>query len=250
MKHTHLRIAVLSALALLLSVFAGQPPARSQSMSQEEFGQRVRDYLLTHPEVVVEALQAFEARQKQAQEEAAKAAFAARAEEVFRDPASPVGGNTEGSVTLVEFFDYNCPYCRQMVPVMAQAVAADPQLRIVYKEFPILGPDSIFAAKAALAANLQGGYAKFHKALFEVRGKVTEAAVLKVAADVGLDVERLKTDMRSAAIRDSVDRNLQLAQDLRITGTPGFIAGDQILRGAVDLATLTRLIEQAKSNEQ
>ncbi|SMH26153.1 DsbA family protein [Mesorhizobium australicum] len=245
-RRTHPRTVIWFALALLLSLFAGQQQSIADSMPKEEFEQRVRDYLLAHPEAVVEALQAYDARQKQAQEDAAKAALTARAEEIFRDPASPVGGNVEGSVTLVEFFDYNCPYCRQMMPVMEQAVAADPQLRIAYKEFPILGPDSVFAAKAALAANLQGGYAKFHKALFEVKSRITEAVVLKVAANVGLDVERLKTDMEGTAIRDTVDRNLQLAQDLGITGTPVFIAGDQILGGAVPLATLTQLIEQAK----
>jgi protein-disulfide isomerase len=248
-RRTHLQAVIWFTFAFLLGVLAGQQQAIADSMPKEEFEQRLRDYLLAHPEVVVEALQAYEARQKQAQEDAVKAALAARADEVFRDPASPVGANVEGSITLVEFFDYNCPYCRQMVPLMAKAEAAEPQLRIVYKEFPILGPGSIFAAKAALAANLQGGYTKFHKALYEVRGRVTEAVVLEVAADVGLDVGRLKTDMQSAAIQASVDRNLQLAQDLGITGTPAFIAGDQILGGAVDLATLTQLIEQARPHE-
>jgi protein-disulfide isomerase len=242
----HLRVIVWSAFALLLSVVALQAPAFADSMPREEFERRVRDYLLANPEVVMEALQTLDARQKQAEEDAAKAVLAASAEEIFRDPASPVGGNAEGSVTLVEFFDYNCPYCRQMVPVMAQAEAADPQLRIVYKEFPILGPDSIFAARAALAAERQGSYTKFHKALFGVKGRVTEAVVLKVAADVGLDVARLKTDMQSPEIQASIDRNLELAQTLNINGTPGFIAGKQILHGATDLAKLTHLIEQAR----
>jgi protein-disulfide isomerase len=244
----HLRVIVWFAFALLLSVVV-QAPAFAEGMSQEEFERRVHDYLLANPQVVVEALQSFDARQKQAEEDAARAVLTARAEEIFRDPASPVGGNAVGSVTLVEFFDYNCPYCRQMVPVMAQAEAADPQLRIVYKEFPILGPDSIFAARAALAADRQGAYTKFHKALFGVKGRVTEAVVLKVAADVGLDVARLKTDMQSPEIQASIDRNLQLAQTLNINGTPGFIAGKQILHGATDLAKLKQLIEQARTDE-
>ena len=101
-----------------------------------------------------------------------QAVLKSRADEIFRDPDSPVGGNPDGDVTLVEFFDYNCPYCRQMVPVMAQAESADPQLRIVYKEFPILGPNSKLAAKAALATRKQGKYLAFHKALYQVRGTV------------------------------------------------------------------------------
>jgi protein-disulfide isomerase len=136
-----------------------------------------------------------------------------------------------------------------MMPIMAQAEAADPELRIVYKEFPILGPDSTFAAKAALASHRQGGYVKFHRALYQVKSRVTEAVVLKAAAEAGLDVERLKADMESPEIKASIDRNLQLAQALNINGTPGFVAGKQILHGATDLATLMQAIEQARKEE-
>ncbi|TGS55540.1 DsbA family protein, partial [Mesorhizobium sp. M3A.F.Ca.ET.201.01.1.1] len=113
--------------------------------------------------------------------------------------------------------DYNCPYCRMMAPIMEQAVADDPQLKIVYKEFPILGPDSVFAAKAALAADKQGKYAAFHKALYATKTRVTEAVVLKTAAEAGLDVERMKADMRQPDIQALIDRNTELAQALRIT---------------------------------
>lgn len=221
-RHMRLRVALWSAFALFLSILALQPPALADSMPRDEFERRVHDYLLAHPEVVMEALQTLQARQKEAAEKEAQAVLTARAEEIFRDPASPVGGNAQGSVTLVEFFDYNCPYCRQMMPIMAQAEAADPELRIVYKEFPILGPDSTFAAKAALASHRQGSYVKFHRALYQVKGRVTEAVVLKAAAEAGLDVGRLKTDMESPEIKASIDRNLQLAQALNINGTPGF----------------------------
>lgn len=245
----HLRVIIWSAFALLLNAVLWATPAAADSMPKEEFDQRVRDYLLANPEVVMEALQTLDARQKQAEEDAAKAVLTARADEIFRDPASPVGGNAQGDATLVEFFDYNCPYCRQMMPIMAQLEAADAQLRIVYKEFPILGPDSIFAAKAALAANSQGGYVKFHKALYEVKGRVTEAAVLKVAAEAGLDVARLKTDMQNPEIQASIDRNRKLAEALNINGTPGFVAGEQILHGATDLETMKQLIEQAREEK-
>jgi protein-disulfide isomerase len=246
---TYLRVIIWFALALLLSAIAFQAPVRADSMPQAEFEQRVRDYLLAHPEVVVEALQAYDARQREAQEDQIRAVLAERADEILRDPVSPVGGNAQGNVTLVEFFDYNCSYCRQMMPIMAQVEAADPELRIVYKEFPILGPDSTFAAKAALASHRQGGYVKFHRALYQVKSRVTEAVVLKAAAEAGLDVERLTTDMESPEIQASIDRNLQLAQALNINGTPGFVAGKQILHGATDLATLMQAIEQARKAE-
>ncbi|MBI2586926.1 MAG: DsbA family protein [Rhodospirillales bacterium] len=224
-------------------------PGVATDMPRDEFERRVRAYLLDNPEVIVEAVQRLQERQKTADADGAQAALKARADEVFRDPMSPVGGSSTGDVTLIEFFDYNCPYCRKVAPVMAEAEAADPRLRIVYKEFPILGPNSIFAAKAALAAHLQGRYVALHKALMAAKANVDEGAVLAAAAKVGLDVERLKVDMREAAIQDSIDRNLALAQALRINGTPGFVVGDRILRGATDLATLQGLIREARKKD-
>ncbi|MDX8512683.1 DsbA family protein [Mesorhizobium captivum] len=219
-------------------------------MSQDQLDQRIHDYILAHPEVLVQALQSLDERQRQAEAAEARKVLKARAADIFHDKQSPVGGNAQGNVTLVEFFDYNCPYCRMMAPIMDQAVAGDPQLRIVYKEFPILGPDSVFAAKAALAAERQGKYTAFHKALYGSRTRVTEAAVLKIAADAGLDVERMKIDMQQRDIQASIDRNTELAQALGITGTPGFVVGDQIFPGATDLATMKKLIEQARNRRK
>lgn len=248
------RTLLLTALAgwfLLNPGFQGvQGPAfAAGEMSQDQLDQKIHDYILAHPEVLVQALQSLDERQREAEAAQAKDTLKARGDDIFRDKQSPVGGNAEGNVTLVEFFDYNCPYCRLMAPIMDQAVADDPQLKIVYKEFPILGPDSLFAAKAALAADKQGKYAAFHKALYGARTRVTEAAVLKVAGEVGLDVERMKTDMQQPDIQALIDRNAELAQALRITGTPGFVAGDQIFPGATDLATLKKLIEQARAGK-
>ncbi|MER8715516.1 DsbA family protein [Mesorhizobium sp. M0815] len=236
------------ATAWLALGLHGQTIAAGE-MSQDQFDQRIHDYILAHPEVVMEALQSLDARQREAAAKEAKAALAAKADDIFRDPASPVGGNAEGDVIMVEFFDYNCPYCRQVAPILAQAVADDPQLKIVYKEFPILSTDSVFASKAALAAMRQGKYMAFHKALYAVKTRVTEAVVLKVAADVGLDVAKLKTDMQRPDIQASIDRNTQLAQALKISGTPSFVVGEQIFPGATDLATMKKLIEQARNSK-
>lgn len=241
-----LMLVIATAWLALAPGLHGQAIAAGE-MSQDEFDKRVHDYILANPEVVMQALQSLDARQRDADAKEAKAVLAAKADEVFRDPASPVGGNAQGNVTMTEFFDYNCPYCRQVAPIMAQAAADDPQLRIVYKEFPILGPDSVFAAKAALAADKQGKYAAFHKALFGTKTRVTEAVVLKIAAEAGLDVSRLKTDMQHPDIQASIDRNVALAQALKINGTPGFVVGDQIFPGATDLATMKNLIEQARA---
>jgi protein-disulfide isomerase len=132
---------------------------------------------------------------------------------------------------------------------MSEAEAADPQLRIVYKEFPILGPNSVHAAKAALAAHRQGRYLALHQALMQADGTADADLALAVAAEIGLDLERLKADMDDPVIQEAIDRNLALAQALRITGTPGFVVGRQILRGAVDLKTLQQVISNARAKQ-
>ena len=226
-------------------------PAVAADISQDEFEQRVRNYLLAHPEVVGEALNRLEAKRGELDAAAARAALRDHAAEVFQDPDSPVSGNSNGNVTLVEFFDYNCPYCRAMLPLMTQAEAADPWLRVVYKQFPILGPDSVFAAKAALAANRQGKYVDFHRALYQVRGHVDAAKVLELAATVGLDVQRMKADMQEQAIESELDKNGKLGELLHITGTPGFVIGDLVTIGATtDFDALQALIAKGRSRQQ
>ena len=248
----------VGSLILLLAAgawFAFEAEFRSEhggaqlaaDMPQDEFERRVRAYLLEHPEVIAEAIERLEARRGTQEATEAQAVLKSRAGEVFRDPDSPVGGNPNGDVTLVEFFDYNCPYCRQVAPVMLEAEAADPKLRLVFKEFPILGPNSTFAAKAALAAHKQGKYLAFHHALMKVRGAIDAAKVLEVAAAAGLDVERLKAEMESPTIRALLEKNLDLARVLRIKGTPGFVVGDTVVTGASDLKGLQALIGEARN---
>ena len=226
--------------------FHGSSSNATTETASNAFEKRVRDYLLKNPEVIMEAVGRLEARTRATEESEAQKTLRAQADEVFRDPASPVGGNPAGDVTMVEFFDYNCPYCRKVESVVRETEAGDPKLRIVYKEFPILGPNSVFAAKAALAADRQGHYVAFHKALMQVHGPADEASTLRVAAEIGLDMTRLKADMADATIQLAIDHNLQLAQALRIPGTPGFIVGQQIMRGATDTATLRSLIDKAR----
>lgn len=213
---------------------------------QDAFESRVREYILRNPEVIVEAMQRLQARQRADEDAEVRSTLRTRADELLRDPESPVGGNVAGDVTLVEFFDYNCPYCRRVAPAMAEAETADKNLRIVYKEIPILGPNSVFAAKAALAAQRQGKYVEFHKALMSASGIADETRVLSIAGRVGLDIGRLRKDMQDGAIQASIDRNLALAQALRINGTPSFVAGETILRGAAELGALQSMIRKAR----
>ena len=220
------------------------------TMSKDEFDRRVHEYLLAHPEAVAEAINRLEAQQRDQESKQGQAALQSHADEVFRDAGDPVGGNRTGDATLVEFFDYNCPYCKQMAAVMTQTELGDPRLRIVYKEFPILGPDSLFAAKAALAANKQGKYVAFHRALYQVRGHVDASKVLEIAKTAGLDIERLKADMQMPEIGTQIDKNIKLAQALGINGTPGFAIGDKILVGATDLKSLQATIAAARKDQK
>jgi protein-disulfide isomerase len=261
LKFTGRRFGFL-LLPLLLIIAAGawylldpgfragqQPTTASENLPQDAFERRVRDYLVANPEVIVEAMQNLERRQREAEQTEAQAALTAHRDELLNSPESPVGGNPQGDVTMVEFFDYNCPYCRQVAPAMVAAEDGDPQLRIVYKEFPILGPNSVFAARAALAARRQNLYPQFHKAMMQVSGSADEAQVIAVAEEIGLNLEQLRTDMQDPAIDAEIERNLALARALRINGTPGFVIGDEILRGATDLRTMQRLIGQARKDQ-
>ena len=245
-----------ATLTLILTVSAAIPPAPAAEptaegsavgMTAEELDRHIREFLLENPEVVIEAIQTYQARQRAAQAEQAKAAVAARSEELLRDPGAPVGGNPEGDVTVVEFFDYNCPYCKVAAPLLAEAESGDPDLRIVYKELPVLGPVSAFAARAALAAREQGQYEAFHRALMGAPGRLTEDKVMKIAQSVGLDTERLEADMEDPELQAILDRNLGLARAIGVTGTPGFVVGENVQQGVPsDLQTLQQWVDDAR----
>jgi protein-disulfide isomerase len=243
-------ILLVTALGMGEAIAQPAPPMSSKTAELDPFEQRVREYLLKNPEVIMEALQVLQERQRVAEAENLKRAIAEHSEEILKDPAAPVGGNPDGDVTRVEFFDYNCPYCRRVAPTVTALEEADPDVRLIYKEFPILGPGSQFAARAALASRRQGKYVAFHNALMQATGQVTEATVMKVAREVGLDTGQLRADVQDPAIDEAIARNLQLADALGITGTPSFIIGEEVVPGAVDLRTLQSLIAQARRGQE
>lgn len=206
----------------------------------------VHDYLLRNPQVIMDAVEQLEQKRNDEAQAAAKSAMADHRDELLHDPDSPVAGNPNGDVTIVEFFDYRCPYCKQVEPSLAELRKEDRKLRFVYKEFPILGPDSVIASHAALAARKQNKYQALHDALLAAHGRLDEPTVLQIAADSGLDAKRLKADMGSPEIETIISRNMELAHVLNINGTPGFLIGDQLVPGAVDLNTLKKLVAEAR----
>jgi protein-disulfide isomerase len=206
----------------------------------------IHDYLMQNPDVLIDALRAAEAKANRDADAKAALVLKDRRSEVFDDPATPVGGNPQGDVTIVEFFDYRCPYCKQVQPTLQTLLDQDRRLRFVYKEMPVLGPSSVLAAHAALAAQRQDKYEAFHTAMMAAKGQITEDVVYKVAGSVGLDLDRLKRDMAAPEIERAVKANLALASALDIRGTPGFIIGEHIVPGAIDLDALKNLIEEAR----
>jgi len=242
----------LWALCLWLSALVALMPSGPAEAAELAPDQRqaiegiIRDYLRKNPEVLLDALQAAEDKMKGEAHDKASAVLNARRHEVFDDPDAPVAGNPQGNASLVEFFDYRCPYCKQVVPSLEALLAEDRQLRLVYKEFPVLGPDSVTAARAALAARKQDKYDAMHRALMAQKGQLDEAAVFRVASSVGLDVERLKRDMAAPDIDRMIKANTSLASALDIRGTPGFVIGDEIVPGAISLQALKQLIDTAR----
>jgi protein-disulfide isomerase len=241
----------IGTLTLCCLAVAAVPlrPAGAAELAPEqrrEIESIIHDYLLQHPEVLIEAMRAAEEKVKTEAGEKAKQVLVARRSEIFDDPGTPVGGNPKGDVTLVEFFDYRCPYCKQVQPRLQELLAGDRQLRIAYKEFPILGQVSTTAARAGLAAQRQGKYEAFHDAMMAASGQITEDTVYQVADSVGLDVDRLKRDMSSPPIDAVLKANRALAEALDITGTPGFVIGDQIVPGAIELSSLRDLVAGAR----
>ena len=241
-------IQFLACLLALLAVTARPVPAADPSAppSREAIEQIVRDYLIAHPEVIAEALRALEDRQQAEQRQRLAEAIRAHRDELLADPGAPVGGNAQGDVTVVEFFDYRCPHCRHMAPTVTQLVRDDSKIRRVYKELPILGPESVFAARAALAAHAQGKYGALHEALMAASEPLTQESIMGIASRVGLDTARLRQDMESSEITARLRRNHALAQALGVRGTPALVVGDELVPGAVDLATLAQLVERAR----
>jgi protein-disulfide isomerase len=241
-----LRSAVLAAIFAIALVLPSGLLAQEFSQDQrDELGQIIRDYLIENPEVLREVIQALERKEEAASAAAATAAISERGAEIYRSEDDLVAGNPEGSVTMAEFFDYNCGFCKRAMSDVLALIESDDDLRVVFKEWPILGEGSRFAARAALASRRQGKYWEFHLALMETRS-VNDVTTLEVAERIGLDVEQLKADMERPEVSAVIDRNMRLAAALGIQGTPAFFIDDQAIAGAVGHDVLSQVIGQVR----
>lgn len=222
--------------------------AAAQNLTEDQVKQIALEAILENPEILVEAFAILEERREAAQLAASAQALQSQRALLENDPNAPTVGDANASATIVEFFDYNCPYCKRAAADVKALLAADSDVRVVYREWPILGEASVFAARAALAARAQGKYEEMHWALMELRGRAEEASVLAAARDIGLDVDQLLVDMQSEEITAHITASRGLAQDLGFTGTPAFVIGQALVPGAVGLSDLQSLVAQARED--
>jgi protein-disulfide isomerase len=241
------RIAFAAAAVSL--AFAGSAPVLADSFStdqREEIGTIIKDYLLSHPEVMQDVMAELEKRQQSADAEKHRAAVAENKTALFSSPHQVVLGNPQGNVTMVEFFDYNCGYCKRAMADMLDLIKADGNLKFVLKEFPVLGEGSVEAARVAVAARMQDGtgkkYIEFHQKLLGGRGAADKMRALAVAKEVGFDMPRLERDMGSDEVKKTIEENMKLAEALGVSGTPSYVVGEEVVVGAVGLDSLREKI--------
>ncbi len=234
-------------VSMLVVAAPSDGPAATE-LPREEVEAMVKEYLLREPEIIMQAIEELQRRRDAQAAVGQRERLAGAQDALVADSRDPVLGNPDGDVTLVEFFDYRCGYCRIMAEPMQALLADDPDLRVVMKEFPILGPDSLLASRAALAAHRQGGYEAMHWALL-AENRIDEAVIRRLAEAQGLDVDQLLADMQAEPIAAHIQDNIRLAQGLNINGTPSFVIGETVLPGAVPVERLAGLVADVRAAE-
>lgn len=216
---------------------------------KDELGTIIREYIMDNPEILFEAAEEHRANQENRQ----NAAFDEKREEysefLYDNDGSPSVGSPDADIVIVEFFDYNCGYCKRALSDVQNLIESDDNIRFVFKEMPILSPASLEAAKWALAADKQGKYFEYHQALMTMAGAKSEENLARAAEDLDLDVEQMKEDANSPAIAALIDKNLAVAQDLGIRGTPAFIIDDYLARGYLGLDGMKQIIAETRENK-
>ena len=244
---------LIAPALLALALGAASQAATAQGVSnvqRSDIEKIVREYLLKNPEVLEEAMNELSKRQAAADAEKHQASIAKNAEAIFNSPRGVQLGNKDGDVTFVEFFDYNCGYCKRAMTDMLDLMKADPKLKVVLKEFPVLSQGSVEAAQVAVAVRMQDPtgkkYLDFHQKLLTGRGAADKARALAAAKEAGLDMAKLEKDLGSNEVKATLEENLKLADSLGMNGTPSYVIGKQIVIGAVGLEALREKIATAR----
>src|SRR5579859_3292791 len=236
----------LLALTLVLAPVRGQAADELTPAQTDQVNKLIHDYFMNNPKALIEAIEHAEASAKQDEQSQTKALLQTHREELEQDPTSPVLGNPKGDVTIVEFFDYRCPYCKLTAPTLQTLIGQDPKVRLVMKEFPILGKESVFASRIALVVKKHGKYAEFHQAMFALKTKVDDDKTLEVVKSLGLDPAQVKKEADASDIDAILKHNYDLAHELNLNGTPAFVIGDTLLPGAVELKDFQSAVATAR----
>jgi protein-disulfide isomerase len=246
------RPALLASMAAVALLFAA-PASAQQAFSDDQkhaIEGIVKDYLMAHPEVLQDAMAALDKRQQEADAEKARTSIKDNNATLFNSPHQVVLGNPQGTTTMVEFFDYNCGYCKRALPDMMTLLKTDPNIKFVLKEFPVLGEGSVDAAHVAVAARMQDPtgkkYIEFHQKLLGGRGPADKARALAVAKEVGFDMTRLEKDLTSDEVKTTIDEDMKLADALGVNGTPSYVIGGDLVVGAVGLDALKEKLAAAQ----
>jgi protein-disulfide isomerase len=237
---------VCIGLAMLLCSGSLRGQDASTTLSKADIEKIVREYIIAHPEVLMESVHGQRERERLEAQRRSKDAVTANRRELFNDPLSPVTGTASAEVTIVQFFDYKCGYCRSVSPTLSSLLEKHKNVRMVYKELPILGADSQMASRAALAAAKQGAYLPFHRELMKLSGPITPATIADIGKKLGLDVAQLRADMNSMEVDSSLTHNQRLASAIGVQSTPSFVIGGELIAGAMDLAGFEELIAKSK----
>ena len=251
-------IVSFGLLLAFLAAGIGPAPALGQPYTEQqvkrlaldalrESPELVLEIIRDNPEIITQVMSILQERERNQQAQVAQAALDTHRNALFNQPHGPMLGNPDGDVTIVEFFDYNCGYCRRSSRVIHDLLEADNQIRVVLREWPILGDGSQFAGRASLAAQQQDQYQAFHWALMDLPGQATEASVMDAASTLGLDVEKLRRDMAAPEVDAHLALSNQLARALGFTGTPGFVVGNTVVPGFISLEHLQELAQQSRS---
>lgn len=239
-------VAAMVTLTISWGASAQTPAASFTPEQRTEIVTILRDALRTDPTILRDAVAAMQLQETAREAATVRDTIARLGPTLTANPGDPVAGNPRGDVTLVEFYDVRCPFCRRMLPVLAELLKRDPGLRIVYKDLPILGPPSVLAARALLAAQGQGGYFRLHDALMAGPPDIDAARLQATATGAGLDWDRLQRDMAAPEVQSRLAANLALGQQLHIDGTPAYVVGARMIPGAVDITELQAALAQAR----
>ena len=243
-----LNILRAAALALLLPTLAQAADPAFTPAQRDEIVSIVRQALKTDPSILRDAVNALEADNQAREATEQKTALGSKKAELFAQAGDPEAGNPKGDVTVVEFYDPRCPYCRKMLPGIDALLAKDKNIRLVYKDIPVLGAPSVLESRAIVAAHQQGAYLKMQAALMSNPAQPDDDMIADVAKSIGIDPAKLKADMKSQATTARIKANLELAHALKVTGTPTFVVGETVIPGMVDASQLEDAVQAARKH--